>query len=393
MGYFSIAFKNLFRRKGRTLLTIGGVAVAVSVFVSLMGFQAGYREALNNDIDKMGYQVLVTAKGCPYEAATLMLKGGAGLRYMEEEVYRDILEDPRVAQVTPQLIQVAYDVGMNDGRGGYIFIMGIDESIHELKPWMSFRAGGWFSGEDVMEVILGYEAAELEQRSPGDRFFLPGVEGDFKVVGVYERTGTHDDGTVFVPLKTLQSIFHLSNKLTGVGIKLKDVGLIPEFEEALYNVPGIQVISMAQVKGTITGLVASAQVLIMAVASITIVVAVMGVMNTILMSVFERTQEIGVMRAVGASRMGIFRILWNETIIICAMGGVIGNIVAILGGAGVEFLVRKTLPYAPKGELILVTPELMVLSIVGATLLGLVSGIYPAYRASKVSPKEAIRNE
>ena len=76
MNFFMVAFKNLKRKKIRTVLTVGGVAIAVAVLVSLLGFDAGYQRGLKNDIDKMGYQLLVTAKGCPYEAATMMLKGG-----------------------------------------------------------------------------------------------------------------------------------------------------------------------------------------------------------------------------------------------------------------------------------------------------------------------------
>jgi len=69
--FLILAFKNLKRRRIRSLLTIGGVAVAVGVLVILLGFNAGYQKALTNNIEKMGYQVLVTAKGCPYEAATI----------------------------------------------------------------------------------------------------------------------------------------------------------------------------------------------------------------------------------------------------------------------------------------------------------------------------------
>jgi len=66
MKFIIIAFKQLQRQKVRTLLTIAGVAVAVAVLISLMGFNRGYQNALNNDVDKLGYQVLITAKGCPY---------------------------------------------------------------------------------------------------------------------------------------------------------------------------------------------------------------------------------------------------------------------------------------------------------------------------------------
>ena len=246
MNLFAVALKNLTRKKVRTALTIGGVAIAIAVLVSLWGFDTGYQRSLNNDIDKMGYQILVTAKGCPYEAATLMLQGGGGLRYMDETVYKKISGDARVEQITPQLVATAYDPGKQAGRGGISLYMGIDKSYITLKPWSKFKSGGWFSGDDANEAIMGYEVAEYEQRSVGDKIFVPGRNEVLTVTGIFERNGTQDDGIIFLPLRSAQKIFEVPDKLTGIGIKLKDMGQLSKFEEDLYNEPGIQIISLAQ---------------------------------------------------------------------------------------------------------------------------------------------------
>ena len=391
MKIITVAFKNLNRKKIRSFLTIGGVSIAVAVLVSLLGFDAGYQRALTSDIDKMGYQVLVTAKGCPYEAATLMLKGGGGLRYMEQAVYDKIVKDPRIDKITPQLAATEYDKDRQAGQGGIALYMGIDKSYLELKPWSKFKSGVWFSNDDADEAIMGYEVAEFEQRLPGDEIFIPNLNKVLKVVGIFERTGTQDDGVIFLPLKATQRIFDLPGKLTGIGIKLKDISTISDFEETLYNEPGIQVISMAQVKGTIFNLVSSAKVMTNSIALIAVLIALIGVINTILMSVFERTKEIGVMKAIGASRLDIFRIIWMETTLICVIGGVAGDLIAILGTNIVEHILRQVLPYAPGGKLVFITPLLLVSSFIGALAAGLFAGIYPAFRASSMRPVEAIR--
>lgn len=392
MKFLILAYKNLKRRKIRSFLTIGGVGMAVAVLVSLLGFNTGYQKALTSDIEKMGYQVLVTAKGCPYEAATMMLKGGAGLRYIDEDIYKRIVSDPDIDKTTPLLIQLAYDPEKSGGRGGFTYYLGIGKSYLELKPYIEFKSGGWFSRDDANEAIMGYEAAELEQRSVGDKIFIPDKEAVLTVVGILERTGTQDDGTIFSPMKTVQRIFNVEGKLTGIGIKLKQLEKLPEFEERLYAIAAIQVISMAQVKGTILNLVNTAKILIMSVASIAIFVAIIGVINTILMSIFERTQEIGIMKAIGASRFDIFKLILMETLIICTLGGIFGSIAAILGGNLTEVLVRKLMPYTPMGKLILITPELLLFCFLGAIILGIISGLYPAFRASSMRPIEAIRS-
>jgi ABC-type transport system, involved in lipoprotein release, permease component len=392
MKVLGLAFKNLSRKKIRSALTISGVAIAVAVLVSLFGFDAGYQRSLDNDIEKLGYHLLVTAKGCPYEAATLMLKGGGGLRYMDEAVYKRIVSDPRIDKISPQLVASVYNQEGSEGRGAFALYMGIEKSYVQLKPWSVFKNGGWFSGADANEAIMGYEAAEVEQRSVGDKIFVPGRNAILTVTGIFERTGTQDDGITFIPLSTAQKIFDLPDKLTGIGIKLKDIRTIAAFEEDLYNVPGIQVVSLAQVRGTILNLVASARAMASSIMFIAVFIAVIGVTNTILMSVFERTREIGVMKALGASAMDIFQIIWMETTLICVIGGAAGVMLAMVGSGIVEQVIRRVLPYAPDGRLVFISPVLLAVSFAATVLMGLLAGTYPAIRASAMKPIEAIRS-
>jgi putative ABC transport system permease protein len=125
ISVYQVAYKNLLRKKTRSALTVIGIALSAWVLVSLLGFNRGFEDALNKDIDNMGFQILVAAKGCPYEAATLMLKGGTGLRYMKQSVTGDILKHPEVEKITPMLMQAVFDPNKGE-TGGITAYLGVD---------------------------------------------------------------------------------------------------------------------------------------------------------------------------------------------------------------------------------------------------------------------------
>ncbi len=409
--YLSLALKNLRRRPVRTGLTVAGVALAVTVAVSLGGFMLGYRGAIDKSIDMLGFQVMIMAKGCPYEAATMMLKGGTGLLYLPADTYEKVKNDGEIESITPIFIGVAQKQGssIRDDAGGTNFsiISGIDvPSYRVMKPWIGFKKGAgydngrWFDGATHDEVVLGFEAAEYEQRKVGDTFYASitpagkpdAVMREFKVVGVLDRTGTQDDGTVFMPIGAAREYFGRPDQLTILGIKLKQFNAFKmrEFETRWLKLPEVQVVGLQQVKNTLVSLVATAQTMIAAVAIIAVIVALIGVINTILMSVYERTSEIGIMKALGARRGAIFQLIWLETVMICLAGGIAGSLAAIVGSGLVERAIKAIADLGVSGSVVNITPAVIGYAIFGAVVLGFFGGLYPAWRASSMRPVEAI---
>ncbi len=390
---FQVAYKNLHRKRIRSLLTLVGISLSAWVLVSLLGFNHGYETSLNKDIDNMGFELMIMAKGCPYEAATMMLKGGTGLKYIKETLMEDIVRRPEVEKAFPMLMSAVFDPNKGES-GGIAGYFGVEaKSFAELKPSLKFKQGGWFTDENSYEAVMGYEAAELEQREIGDKILMPDKNIEFKVVGVLERTGTQDDGTIFVPLKTLQKIFAKPDELTTIGIKLKKGVNSTRLEEELYKLPDVQVVSLTQVKDTIMGLISTAKVMVLSIAIIAILIAMIGVINTILMSVHERFQEIGILKTIGAMPWDIFELIWIETLILCAIGGVLGVGLALILSKATEILIRYVMPYAPSGGLVLIDLKLILITLAAVLCIGLLSGLYPAWRAGRIRPLEAIRSE
>jgi ABC-type lipoprotein export system ATPase subunit/ABC-type lipoprotein release transport system permease subunit len=409
--YLVLSWKNLRRRPVRTGLTVAGVGLAVTVAVSLGGFMLGYSGAIDKSINMLGFQVMIMSKGCPYEAATMMLKGGTGLLYLPADTYDKVRHDPDIESITPIFVGVAQKQGssIRDDAGGSNFtvISGIEvASYRTMKPWVAFKKGAgydggrWFNASARDEVVLGFEAAEYEQRKIGDTFYASitpagspsAVLHEFKVVGVLDRTGTQDDGTVFLPIDVAREYFGRPDQLTILGIKLKQFNAFKmrEFETRWLKLPEVQVVGLQQVKNTLVSLVGTAQTMIAAVAAIAIIVALIGVINTILMSVYERTSEIGIMKALGARRGAIFQLIWLETVMICLAGGVVGSIVAIVGSGVVEKAIKAIADLGVSGSVVQITPEVIAYAVAGAIILGFFSGLYPAWRASSMRPVEAI---
>jgi len=393
MKIYQVAYKNLLRKKVRSGLTLLGIALSAWVLVSLFGFNRGYEKALNRDIDNMGFQVLVTAKGCPYEAATLMLKGGTGLRYMDESIVADVLKHPEVEKTTPMLMAAIFDPNKGES-GGISAFLGVDPATYpQMKSYLKFQQGTWFSDPQAFEAVVGYEAAELEQREVGDKMLIPEKNVELTVVGVLSRTGTQDDGTIFVPLRTVQKVFEQEGKLTAIGVKIKKEANITLVEQKLYDLPDVQVVSLAQVKETIMSLISTAKMMVFSIALIAILIAMLGVVNTILMSVFERFQEIGIIKSIGAMPWDVFKLIWVETIILCLLGGGLGIGFSFALSKITEALIRSLLPYTPTGSLVVISGGLGLLTIAMVLGIGIVSGLYPAWRAARVRPLESIRSE
>jgi len=384
----ALAYRNLSRRKLRTALTLFGVAAAVMTLASLLAFGEGYQLGLRRELDGMGIQMMLVPLGCPYDAAARVLKGRTLDVSLPESALKTAKSDPAVAFAAPMLMATL----PRPSEGRTDLWVGVDESIRPLKPWWRLSAGSrWFTGGD--SVILGAEAASTELRQVGDTLYSPETGRRFKVCGILERSGTSDDSQFFIPLATAQEMFHQPQRLTAVAIRLRDPGLLPQASARLQEIRGAQVVTLTEMMGTFLNLVGAVRTLIMAIAIVALGISGLTIFNTLLASVLERTAELGVMRAVGASRPQVFGLLALEAFLLTAMGSGAGILLAKAGGVVIEHFVRGFVPLAPDGELLTLTWAISARCALVGTGMGLIAGMYPAWKASRLSPTQALRTE
>ncbi len=385
-GIFNLSVQNLLRHRTRSFLTMLGIAAAVGVLFSVFSFNRGFEEGLARELQATGLHFMVTPAGCPHEVASLVLHGSVTPNYLDTGVMETIRNIVGVNLATPILVAQL----PNPDRQRVDLIYGVDTNLlPRIKPEWEI-SGNMPSGP--YEILLGYNLAKHNNIEPGAEFRYPNLDTTLTVSGIIGQTYSQDDVFVFMPIATAQRLMDKPNGATAIGVKVdrpeQMETIIGELRAARSD---LQVITMNQVMNAATSIAASAKSLSLAIALVALIIGAVGVMNSIMMAVFERSQEIGMMRAIGASRWNVFRVILQETVILTVIGGVIGIIIAMLGGRLIETFIRQVMPYVPSGDMLRFDPALAAAAVVFAVVIGLKAGLYPAWKASRINPIEAIK--
>jgi putative ABC transport system permease protein len=385
MRLTTIAYKNLRRHRARTLLTVLGIAISAILLFAIFAFNQGYDAALEEELRSSGVQMFVSMEGCPLQAASLIMHGGEIPSYLEEQMLPTIQHAKGVKEAGGMLISTVISSGKAD------LFYGVTDEVRKLKPNWRLK-GRWFDCDCEKAVILGSDLAKDYKKKPGDKIKINSLNKTFLVAGVLKKTGTEDDGFFFLPLKTQQEIFGKEKKLTAIGVQVDDITRIAQTKKELEKM-GAYVVPEAEISELVGDVVGGTKALMVAILVIVLIVAGLGVFNTVMMATFERKQEFGYLRCVGARRRDIFSLIVIETLLICAAGLVVGLGLGFFASLGLDRWIRGFLPYVPAGRLL--RPNIVTVAISAAVILvlGVIAGIYPGFRASKVAPIEAVRHE
>jgi putative ABC transport system permease protein len=431
VSLFDVVITSLVALRGnflRTLLTMLGIIIGIASVIALTAAGAGAQQGVASRIKGLGSNLLFVN---PYSAtppggiAAVLGSGGGSLYYEDEQAIRAASIpgiDATAAQTTTggagSLLQVQ---AISHGINSSTLLVGAEPSYQYVRDF--YVASGRFIAQDDLDkkslsVVLGAEVADSlfgDADPVGNtiRVFAGvsrqfGVTFTFTVVGVMERKGVtptgNPDNQIFVPLTTYQArVPFIRNprgytNVTQISIKLTDGSKEQSVKQAvtdilrtqhnIVNDDDFKVQSQSDVLSTATSVDRTLQVLLVSIAIISLVVGGIGIMNIMLVSVSERTREIGIRKAVGAKRLDILMQFVIEALVVTTIGGAIG----VLAGIGAIWIAR-TFEIGGSDTKYLVTPFWVSMGLTMSAATGLVFGVYPAWRASRLDPIEALRRE
>ena len=370
-----LALKNLGRRPVRTLLSLLGVAIGIAAIIAFNAIGRGFKEGLNRYMRESGAQLLVV-KGT--------VKDPAFSRITTEQ-HEFIQTIPGVAHLSRGTFMIASELGIQGPMAAMpaLFLYGRSPGERLMEKYRSGVRGRLIEADD--EVMFGTMGAENLGLEPGDTLHLFGNK--FTVVGIFETSVYFESVGAVVSNAVIQEQLRFGDDFS-MGFLYLEEGAD---EEAIKKTvrerfPLLSVFPIDEFVSFYNQL-EYIDWFVWIISLVSVAVGGLGVLNTMLMSVSERTREIGTLRAVGWTRGLVMRLILLEGLVISALGGLVGLGV---GSLGAEILIQ----WAPRGFLDADYSFLLFVQAFGvAILLGFVGAIYPAWQASRLSPIEALKYE
>ncbi|MFZ4519596.1 MAG: ABC transporter permease [Microthrixaceae bacterium] len=369
MTFLTMVLKNLMRQRVRTLLTVVGITVGITTVVALGAITAGLKGTADDFVTAGGAQFIVAQKG----AADLSFSR------LDAAVLPKVADVPGVARVSGVQLEIQ-KVGSNP----FFFLGGVDPALLRTQG-LNVTRGRLPAAPD--EIVLGIDAARDLGVAPGGRLTIG--DRELRVVGEYDSDVVWQRGGGFAPLATVQDIVDRPGVVTLAYVTV-DRGASPEKVAAAIErqVDSVVTIANAGEYGQVDQGFTLIDAANTAISLLAIVIGGIGVMNTMVMAIYERTREIGVLRAIGWRRGRVLRMVLSESVLLCLLGGVVGAVI------GVAVTRMVTLLPAVRGFLVpAYPPTIFVRALVLAFLVGLLGAIYPAVRATRLTPMEALRYE
>ena len=369
MSFLKFILKNPFRRKTSAILAIVGIAIGIIVIVALGGITDGLVNTFEDTIHAGGADFQISGKETGDSA------------YGTNTI--DASWTDKIANVTG--VEEAYPIYVvltSVGDDYMNTLIGIDPEGANLAD-ISMKEGRMFE-DNANEVILGEIYADDNDYEVGDNIKIDGE--DFEIVGIYESGDSNMAGGVFTSISKVGELQDDTDSISNIYVKVEkgvDAQEVADRIDAKYGDDVATITSVMEMEQMAT-MLDMLQASTWAISLLAIVVGGLGIINTMLMSVFERTREIGVLKAVGWSNKKILTMIVGESLVITIVSAIVGSLIGFLG---------CTLLGPQMGIEPLFTPKIFIQAFTIAIVVGIIGGLYPAIKAVKLPPTEALRYE
>lgn len=370
MSFLSLVVKNPFRNKTRSALAVIGIAIGIATIVAL---------GIITDGLKSSTEETLKAGGADF---TIVEANVSDMFFSKiDEDYTDKIKNVSGVDEAVGVLTSIQPVGENP----YFVIIGMDPDKLSLSG-MKITSGSQFSG-NAQEIIIGKVASEKLNKTIGNTITLNNEE--YKITGIFETGDLQQDGGAFISLKNLQEIEEKPEKVTMIYVKIKKDGKVEDVTKIIEDQYGKDVTTIASLEDlqSVDQGLNTIDTASWAISILAIVIGGIGVINTMIMSVYERTREIGVLKAVGWKNRRILEMILGESIVLTVVAGLVG---AIMGVVAIQVLMFLGMSGFIKP---VYTAEVFLRAFAVALSVGLIGGFYPAYRASRLPPTEALRYE
>jgi len=382
---FKYVLRNMWRRKARTFLTVFGIVVGIFALTVLGALSA----RLNQQVK--GAETWFTSKISIVASGGGLFGGSDG--YLELSKVDEIKAVPGAKSVV-----AGFGLPLSSEGGGFgspELIVGADlAEAEDLLNLIDIAEGRILRDGDEGVVVLGSTLADKFEAGVGDGVELRGRE--FEVVGIYEPTLSAPDSFAFVSYEDTLDLFRAINPYFQVENIAATIDVIPEegvdanelaarIDEA---VDGVKVISPAEAEKQISQFSLIFNAILLGIGFIALVVGGLSIINTMIMSVSERTQEIGLKKAIGAETGSVLAEYLLESALIGFFGGLIGMLLGLLA---VYLLNNATA--SSQVSVFTITTTVVVGPVAFATVLGTAAGLFPALRAARLKPIDALKED
>ncbi len=413
----SIAIRNLRHRKMRTALTVSGIVVGVAMILVLLSLAAGTSTQTSGLLrNVVGSEITVVNSTTPtFPGGGFVFNGtfpgrgsggggggfvttfGAG-NPIDQSLVSSIENMSGVFVASPQLSTSGYV------DGGNVFLYGIDPSTYsQATSGLTITQGSDLSsnGQILLNSVtatnlgvkVGSQVTVGVNSTGGIKYTVVGIYSSGSTFGPLARSG-------YIELSDAQNISGREGLVTEIYVKTTDPSLVNQIASDIDSISGVTANVASAIAGSATTLSNTMTTFFIVIGLVALLAGAFGVINTMMMSIGERTREIGTLRAIGATKGQVLKIFLSEAFLIGLIGAVVGVFIGVvvsfalpsLTGAAASSGARGFGGFIPGRLSPTLTSYNLVLSFALGSLVGIAAGVYPAFRASRMDPVEALRH-